>query len=1823
MSASELLGWDRLRHGGLLLDPPRLRRLAEDVPPPLPSFYERELRRLASAVLDGSADVQEFLSFVLQKVCNFSGDNGTWARGSQIGAEWSRTSITGEAIKPRQLWRAHRGGTLPVFYDNEPRIGIGRGRKAASQVVQWLRAGTERLALLTNGQQWRLIFAGLDFDAHAEWDVDLWFAEGELSPQVAALRSLISPALWINADKDAPAPLLQAILDSRKGQAELSAVLGERVREAVELLVQSHNEALNESCADVDPAEIYRAACRVVMRMVVVLFAESRELLPRDNAIYHGSYGLGGLLEELEKIAARGGNRLARSWNAWPRVLALFRLVSTGSHHPNLPVPAYGGELFAQAKPDAIDGLTRALHVFENACFDRELLSDHEVRAILERITRTRVKIRQGRAYTWVPAPVDFSDLSSEYIGILYEGLLDFELKTAPSGDPIIFLAVGNHPALPLSRLEAMDDKALANLLEKMKDTSKDEDDEVEASDEAEVELDVPEGAEDDDADESAEAPESPDDPDIDGHHDQRHSTRTRAEVWARRAVVMGKLVRKPKGKLTPEKQLAFEHATGRKARQIVTKVILPGERYLVRWGGTRKGSGTFYTRPGLAIPTVQRTLRPLAYETPISANGKPDRMAPPAAWKPKRPEEILALKVCDPACGSGTFPVAALRFLTDALYQSLHHHGRITSDGERGIVRLLEGPPAIDVVPGERLADELAPCRPEDAHFEPRLKAILRRHVVERCIYGVDLDPLAVELCRLALWIETMDRTLPFSFLDHKVKCGNGLVGAWFDQFQHYPVMAWKNREGGDKNHSNGVHFEEEVRTKAIKAFVKELGPNLGDAVRGQMRLFTPPGGSPADALAKARATLAKMHDLSVQDSEERARLYESEFVGGEGYRALKVALDLWCACWFWPTDEIEHAPLPSTFASPPEPTLDVAERVVARKRFFHWELEFPDVFRESGAGFDGVLGNPPWDIAKPSSKEFFSNLDPLYRSYGKQEALGKQREYFGNPTLVAGDSVSIGARTESTWLDYSADFRAQSNFTSYASNAYGDPTCNEDSGDRFTLSKKRDGNVELHEIWRALRRTSVGFADPAHSFRHQGSADLNLYKLFLEQAYALLRAGGRLGFIVPSGLYSDHGTGGLRALLLDRCRWEWLFGFENRDGIFEIHRSFKFNPIVIEKGGTTEAIQTAFMRRKLEDWERAESQTMQLSKHDLTRFSPKSRVILEFETPEALALAKRIRDQGERIGDLKAPAGGPLVRYVHHELFATADSKSFPPKNYWTEVGFTATEYGHWVDAFGQRALPIVEGRMIDFYDFSAKGWVSGRGRNAKWEDIAWDPKCIGPQFLIAESECRARPEVVWGWKVTLMDVTSATNERTVVSTPARSTVTIDSCRNLVANDGDLRSTLILSALLNSFVFDWLARYRVGGLHLTWFQLEEMTIAPVLRVAETPAALIAFRLSAPHARYAQDWIENSNRIRSWPLLSRGWKSWWAVTPFERTRLTVILHVVAAAAFGVDAEGLRHILRECDLPVASLTDRRASARRNPKGFWRVDKNKTPELRNTVLALVAFHDFERCIDDCGGDRDRGMEAFLAQNDGDGWFLPETLRLADYGLGHDDRAREPQLVASRLGPRFYDWQLTQSPDESWRECHHHARNLLGKLGYLDLLADTLLDKPVTAWADALAYASDIAATEDLIHLFARPLARLAADTWRSTLGDIGQLVTSRGLPFDDSHLIQLVERALRITFGDRRQLALRAMMELVNAVEVDAMLARLLAIIEDETDTSWRRVIRASIDSPRFERLTTGTSVAGGTSHPHPVAAAPKPTSAATPKQTSFFPEGRP
>ena len=1467
------------------------------------------------------------------------------------------------------------------------------------------------------------------------------------------------------------------------------------------------------------PAEIYRAACRVAMRLVVILFAESRDLLPRDNALYHGSYGLNGLIEQLD----RDEGSLADGFGAWPRVLALFRLVREGSHHPNLPVTAYGGELFAPGESDATDAVSQALAVFERACFENQVLSDRDVRDLLRLLTRTTVRIRQGRAGVRAVVPVDFSDLSSEYLGILYEGLLDYELKTAPPRDPVIFLSMGDQPALPLSRLEAMDDAALKALFESFKKNRPTEQDDVAEEHEEEDEPVLEPEA----ADAAAEHAGS--------QSDERERDRTRAETWARRAAQVAGLVRKRRGQQTPERQLAHEHELAQTARRLVARVLLPGEWYLVRWGGTRKGSGTFYTRPGLAVPTVQRTLRPLAYDPPAGADGTPDTTAPPASWTPKLPEQILDLTVCDPACGCGTFPLAALRFLTDALYASLQHHGRIEPEGERSLVRLL-GIRHDSDQDGERIGDELIPCRQDDDDFEPRLKAVLRRHAVERCIYAVDLDPLAVELCRLSLWIETMDRSLPFGFLDHKIKCGNSLIGAWFDEFQHYPVMAWKNREGGDKNHTNGVHFPKDARTKAIKAFVKEhLTPDLKLFLSGRTLFQEDLLEEAATTHDQALAVLADMHALPVHDAAERARRYRDDLVGSPAWRSLKEAMDLWCACWFWPADKIACAPLPRTFTAPSAETRAVAAQIAAEMRFFHWELEFTDVFRTAGSGFDAILGNPPWETLQPSSMEFFSNIDPLYRTYGKQEALGMQSGYFTSSGL------------ERAWLSYNGRFADGSNWMKHTANPFGDPAASEKSHG-FSIARGNENSL-LHDRWRSVRSRSSGFGDAQHPFRHRGEGKAYTYKLFLEQAYSLCTHGGRLGFIVPSGLYSDQGTRALRRLLLDRCRWEWLFGIENRDQVFPIHRSYKFNPVIVEKGGTTEAIRTAFMRPNLDDWERADTFATSYTRTQIDRFSPKSRAILEIQSHRDLEILEKIYSNSVPLGD-DGPEGW-RIRYSQGDFNMTSDSRLFPPRPQWEAKGYRPDEYSRWLlgdwrpiselwqemdidssrpqpaeieledwlfdttagperrraearflhghylkpgdvtrtdyrmrsaappydrlpisrheipagvilsreaDAWilekeiEQTAIPVYQGIMIQPFTPSARGWLSGTGLRAKWDYGQLANPRWNPQYLMAQDAVRqkGRASSQRHAKIGYREVARSTDERSFIGAVLPSFPCGHKVPILHLDSSSIDNLCTAIALFNSFAFDWLVRRRLGAAALAWHVLAEAAM--------------------PHESAAHYLSPIVNRLNLFSNLfapvraGRVADYHHALHSAERIRLRSIVDAVACAVYGFAISDLHHIFRDSDLPLTDVAVGSPRARAlDARGFWRVDRELPPETRHTVLTLVAFHDLDSKIREADGDRTKGIEAFLGQNHGQGWMVPETLRLADYGLGRDSRAEQPHPVASRLGARFYDWQLVQSADEAGRECHLHARNLLGERDYAALL-DELIGRRIAAGED---------------------------------------------------------------------------------------------------------------------------------------------------------------
>ena len=346
---------------------------------------------------------------------------------------------------------------------------------------------------------------------------------------------------------------------------------------------------------------------------------------------------------------------------------------------------------------------------------------------------------------------------------------------------------------------------------------------------------------------------------------------------------------------------------------------------------------------------------------------------------------------------------------------------------------------------------------------------------------------------------------------------------------------------------------------------------------------------------------------------------------------------------------------------------------------------------------------------------------------------------------------------------------------------------------------------------------------------------------------------------------------------------------------------------------------------------------------------------------------------------------------------------------------------------------ALPLYEGRMIGQFDFSQKGWVKGKGRGAVWREIPWETKQIEPQFLMCATDYELETFSRWGPKLSHMRIGSATNERTAIGSflcgvPAGDTSatfhlsSVDRCLNL-------------TAVFNSIAFDFITRFRVTGLHVDNHVLEQNPLPRLSESASSAIVLVARKLCLTTQWFAPGRLE----------LQGGERECSALTWSERLRLRATLDALVAASFSLDFDELSRIMEDCDRTVPT-----ARSGLDPKGFWRVDKDKDPELRHTVLTLVAFQDLEAKIDSAGGDRERGIEEFLAQNDGEGWMLPETLRLADYGLGHDDRARVPQLVAARLGPRFYDWQLAQTPEEAVRECHLHARNLLGADGYARLL-----------------------------------------------------------------------------------------------------------------------------------------------------------------------------
>ncbi len=553
------------------------------------------------------------------------------------------------------------------------------------------------------------------------------------------------------------------------------------------------------------------------------------------------------------------------------------------------------------------------------------------------------------------------------------------------------------------------------------------------------------------------------------------------------------------------------------------------------------------------------------------------------------------------------------------------------------------------------------------------------------------------------------------------------------------------------------------------------------------------------------------------------------------------------------------------------------------------HWKTDFPDVFARGG--FDAVIGNPPWDIQKPDSRRFFSAVDPEYANLSKQDALVLQQR------LLEAD-----AGLASRWRE----------------------------------------ELEYHDSFGQWIRNGG-------EFTRQGRGDANCYKLFVERGWSLLQDGGRLGMIVPSGLYTDSGCRELRRMLLDDGKWEWLFGFENRRGVFPIDGRFKFAAVIARKGGTTRAIPASFMHTDVDDWRKPEAHAVELAVADIRTLSPTHEAIPEIASERDLDVMRRIYTNAVPFSETLAEG----LEY-RRELDQTMHAHRFGTRTAWEGRGFCVDEHATWRhpddDAIG---VPLYEGRMIGQYDCSEKGWVEGRGRRAVWRTIGFDAKRLEPQFVLDRRELEAVDPRHSVPKIGFMAIGSATNRRTMIA----ASLIGAACGNSVPTlrSDDVADDLCVLAVLNSFVFDYALRIRMGGTNLNQFVLAETPMLPrTVRAALAPITADVAALSWILPRYDAAWA------------SLGLPRAHAVARIDRLERRCRLDAVVAAAFGLTELHLEWILRDCDHDVEALQSNTHTRTLDQKGFWRVDRDRDPADRHTALTLRAFSDLQNRVDRIGG-----------------------------------------------------------------------------------------------------------------------------------------------------------------------------------------------------------------------------------------------------------------
>ncbi len=799
---------------------------------------------------------------------------------------------------------------------NKPPFGEA-SMSCLSRMMELLHATQVPLGLITNGEDWVLVHAPVgETSSYIAFSSHFWFAE---RLTLRAFYTIFQLKRFFGVpDEDTLTSLFKR---SAENQHEITDQLGAQVRSAVQILIQAFNKADQDAnrklLKDVEPDFLYEAAITIMMRLVFLLYAEERKLLPVNEKLYYQHYAISNIADQLSAERDQfTEDILERHYDAWSRILAISRLVFGGIRHDRLNMPAYGGSLFDPDRFAFLEGRDQGSNWQEEVAAPL-LIDNRTVLHILENIQFLYIRDYQQRQR------LSFRALDIEQIGHIYEGLLEYKAARA---DQIMIGLEGNKgyplPYMALDELEAYYSKGIKQLSKEVNEITNKSHSAIKNA------LDKP--------------------IDLEFAARLRVACRNQEQLYQRVA--------------------PFAYLLREDDYQNLV-IIEPGSVY-VTLGSTRRATGTHYTPRSLTEPIVQHTLDPLVYKGP--AEGLPQD-----EWDLHHPAKLLDLKICDMAMGSGSFLVQVIRNLSERLVESWEKLLPVTDpEKQLGLYLSAEGK-ILDTPSDVALPNDL------DARY-----LVARRLVADRCIYGVDKNPLAVEMAKLSIWLITLDKNRPFTFLDHSLKCGDSLVGASEQDF-----LNWAH---STVNNTTWSLFDEGIRNELEDARAKRRELEAFD-VRDITDL-------------EMKKDLLHQAEQAVQRVKLGCDLLTGARLKGLGKTDQEAEESILLMQWM--AGEIED-----------NPRCQTALNISQRERVFHWFLEFPEVFEKSG--FDAFIGNPPFLGGLRISTTYGDN----YLSYIHNKFLGKGTadlcSYFfmnayvlisrkGNIGFIATNTISQGDSRE-----------------------------------------------------------------------------------------------------------------------------------------------------------------------------------------------------------------------------------------------------------------------------------------------------------------------------------------------------------------------------------------------------------------------------------------------------------------------------------------------------------------------------------------------------------------------------------------------------------------------------------------------------------------------------------------------------------------------------------------------------------------------------------------------------------------------------------------